>query len=655
MPHFSLKNIPECFKKGELYLSLIENDSTEDFELPEKHSTFAIDFKICTPTIKTIIYQLETVQFWCIYEIPFYVFDTMYYLCGKNSEQNPLNTNLDFSIFTKNEEFMYFLETYEYKKEIRYVLDIDTYEYHILVTCSIHGFCGYFKYVYPLLKQDCDIKSVISKKWALRSNNSLISMIVLCQKMAANRGHIDMLKILLQIHHCENLFPKMQEMAAEGGHIDCMKYLLEELSSAYSRIKWTPDTCHQAAKNGHLDCLKFAHENGAKWNYGVACAAAEYGHYDCYKYLHENGCALAVDKQCLNQHTCNSSCFTISANIHTTYSYCMWKHSSCNLAAANGHYECLKYGLENGSYITPAAIAYAAKYNHEKCIYYLVDREMASWNGVGIPYLSIVITFIIENNRFDILKTIYEKYKYCPFEPNHPNLAARTGNVSMVLYIIDKMNQQNSHYYDNICRNACRAPTVTALKKLRETGFPMGIDCLYAVSEKGDIETFKYVLDILGTNGVNPNIIYSDIVKKGDIEKLQYFYSFGFPIPIDCIIQCIIAGDYPVCVDYLYEKIQLQCDIAPICIYTAKHNRIQCLKRMHEKYRQPLENCLYWAIINNNIDMVKYVWEEEAENLTWTMYQNVVKKRYTKIRIFIEMNVDINELCRKHRIHGDGK
>jgi hypothetical protein len=50
---------------------------------------------------------------------------------------------------------------------------------------------------------------------------------------------------------------------------------------------------------------------------------------------------------------------------------------------------------------------------------------------------------------------------------------------------------------------------------------------------------------------------------------------------------------------------------------------------------------------------VKYVWEEESKNLTWNMYQNVVKKKYTEIRIFIETNVNINELCRKHREHKD--
>lgn len=638
-----IENIPQCFKCG-LYTQLVENSDQEDhpisIELPEKYSTFEVKSSD-KPTTELLINQLETTRFWCVEEIPQYVFSTINAICG---EEN-------YRVLTRDPLFMDYLHAYEpkFQHELRYALHIDKYAYGPLLTCAVYGFQGYFRYLYQQIKHQNAEKIETSKKWSVRSDNRLLSNIIRCQKMAAQHGQISILKILLDIHLCDELLPKLLEMAAMGGQYETMQFLLNFFETSPDKIKWTKHTCHMAARVGNLLCLKLARENGAPYDYLVACAAAENGNFDCYKYLCENGCPLSINPALLNQHICNSSCYTISYGIHTTTSYCMWKHNSCNLAAANGYYNILKYGIEQGTYPTDAAIAYAAKYNHDSCLYYLIDIAMEKWMGIGPPYMSIVLTFIIHNNRFDVLKNIYEKHRYCPFGPDHPNQAADTGNYHMVLYIIEKMEYQHQSYYNNVCRYACYAPTEECVKKLHQAGFKMEIDCIYAAAEKGSHQTFLYVMQNIDYSEIKPEIIFTDLVKRGATESLKYFHSLGYKIHNKSILYCIWSGDYPDCVDFLVKNIQNINIDELICIDAVKSNKYKSLKILHEKHFKPLHGCLYWSVVNNNISILKYLWECGERNITWEMYQVAVKKKYTEIRTFIETNMDVNLLCRQYR------
>lgn len=627
MPIIHLENIPSCFKTEGLYTQLIENADQLTVELPEKYATFD-----ATPTIDTLINQLETVRFWCIPEMPQYVFESIT-MIGDTLVRDP--------------KFTDYLETYEskYRLEIRYMLKLDYYNYGPLATCAVYGFAGYFRYLYQKTYLKNTEKAEISKKWAIKCNDKLLSSVVRCQKLAAQHDQQAMLEILLDIHLCGELLPRLIEMAAMGGHSEIMHYLFAVFGKSPNKIKWTKTTCYMAAKRGSLPCLRLARENGAPCDYLVVCAAAEHGNYECYKYLCDTGCTLSVNSLLLNQHTCNGSCYTMSSSIHTTMSYCMWKHNSCNLAAANGHYEILKYGLEHGSYTTNSAIVYAAKYSHEQCLYYLVDIAMEKWTGVSVPYMAIVISFIIRNNRLDILSTIYEKHRYCPFEPEHPNQAAATGNYDLVCYIIEKMKYQQQEYHNNVCRYACQASSTDCIKKLVENGFTMGIDCIYAAAEHGTYSVFRYVMQNIDYSEVNPNTIYHDLVKRGEHESMKYFHSLGFEIPKKSVWYCIIAGDYSDSLDFLVENTRHINEL--VCQHAVQNNRLLSLKLLHEKYWGSLHGCLYWAVVNNNISICKYLWECGEKEITWEMYQIAVRKKYTEIRTFIETNVNINSLCRK--------
>lgn len=642
MPSISLKNIPSQFKVSGLYYQLIEgfeNDEEVEIELPEKHATFTKD-KNNIPTIEYLINQLETVRFWCTPEIPQYVYETIKIICGGNP-----------SVLCQNDNFMNYLEIYDHKKELRYALNLDTYVYNPLVVSSIYGFPGYFKYMYQKMKQENAEKENISKKWAIRSNNKLLHIIVYSQKIASLYGQIDMLKILFDIHTCENVFPALLEMAAKGGHYECMKYLLAIFSKYNHKMKWKKDTCKLAAISGSLPCLKLAHENGAVCEYLVASYAAEYGHFECYRYLCEIGCSLSIEPCRLNQHTCDNGCFNSSYGINSVDSYCMWKHYSCNLAAANGHYYILKYGIEHGGKITDAAIVYAAKYNHITCLYYLIDLAMKTWSGIGCPYLPIVVTFIIKNNGLDMLKTIYEKHKYWPFNPNHPNQAAETGNPDMVRYIIDIMNYANQPYHDNVCRHACHAPSDFCIKELHKAGFQMNYECVLAAAKHGVHSTFVYVIENSANHSdIQDKYIYLDLVKRGKFESLKYLHKLGSELPKDLILYCIVSGDYADCLEYLLDNTHTNMDEL-LCLYAARNNNFHSLKLLHEKYGLHLRGCLHWAVVNNNPKLFQYVFEHTNKDITWEMYKSITKnkQKYKVIRKIIEDNVDINGLY-KHYI-----
>jgi len=652
-------SIPVCFQTSELYLSLVENGEDAPI-LPPQHSTFELP-PLYPHTVETLIHQLETVQFWCLDEIPQYIFTSLSHyeiLCGTNK------TPREFPALTENKQFMDFLEIYEYKQEIRLFLDLDTYGENKLTTCVKYGFKGLFKYLFHNVKQDIVVRSKTSHQ-KIRLENKILSIVCRCQKTAAEYGQIEMLQLLLQIYIFINLFPNLREQSAKTSNKKCMEYLIsaERECGLSFPIKWTKMTCYTAAKHGNIECLELAHKSGAECNYEVACVAAKEGHFNCYKYLCDNGCPLSANKSIIQQHICDRCCWLDDGPItrEMVNPSCKWNYSSTNVAAANGHCDCLKYGIAAGCITTNTAAVFAAKNFHPDCLFYLIEIAMKhKWNKHDYAYSPYVILFLIQHNKLEIIQKLWETYGYCPFDPNHPNIAARSGNWETAYYIMDKMDETGQKYSNCLARNACYSQNIECIKKMEERGFELDHNCLCVASNMANVKIFMYVAKkmeevygIFTPNNplhqciipdIQQNILYNALT-HGNTEIIQYSYSRGFRFDGNAGLICIRNGDFVDCLEFVLDNyVSIKNIDLPLSVFSAKYERLKCLKLLHEKYGYSLEGTLYWAISNNNLELLNYVWEEEKNSMTRDIYDTIIKKKYKAIRDFIGRNMNVSLL-----------
>jgi hypothetical protein len=82
--------------------------------------------------------------------------------------------------------------------------------------------------------------------------------------------------------HCDYTYSRCCAAAAEGGHINVFRRLVEHCVYLWD----TPVISAAAARNGHLSFLKYAvEEKHVRCNFWVACAAARGGHVEVLQWL----------------------------------------------------------------------------------------------------------------------------------------------------------------------------------------------------------------------------------------------------------------------------------------------------------------------------------------------------------------------------------
>ena len=123
---------------------------------------------------------------------------------------------------------------------------------------------------------------------------------------------------------------------------------------------------HLWSEHGHIDCIVWAREDhDIPWTAKTSEMAALNGHIDCLKYLHNNGCPWD-----------NLTCRYASLQGHLEclkYAHsngCPWNEETCNGAALHGHIECLEYAHNNGCPWMVTTCSYAALSGHLDCLKY---------------------------------------------------------------------------------------------------------------------------------------------------------------------------------------------------------------------------------------------------------------------------------------------
>ena len=153
-----------------------------------------------------------------------------------------------------------------------------------------------------------------------------------------------------------------------------------------------------AAFHGHLECLKYIITismkcyEGCNWNADTSASAAANGHFNCLKFAYENGCP--VDSY--------------------TFEY----------AAEYGQIECLRYLIENcceyiSREIGEVLCANAAKNGHIKCLELLHEEEMRWASTTCVCAAECALKY----NQVECLKYAYENG--CPYPEELKSIIVR--------------------------------------------------------------------------------------------------------------------------------------------------------------------------------------------------------------------------------------
>jgi len=243
-----------------------------------------------------------------------------------------------------------------------------------LLSAVVEEFTFYFPYLTDL--------TIISKSFTVKER----------VKVAAGRGCLCALKLLLSQLDSTLLAKDLCETAARNGHLECLQLLRE-----YS-CPWDEHTCTVAAKGGHIACLQFAHTNGCPLTIDVCLAAAQHNHLKCLQYAHQQHCewnkvvcaaaALGNSLECLeylHRHDCpwdhhvtniSASRGHLSCLRFALTHGCVWDENTCKFAAENGHYECLEFAHLFGCTIVKSNCKVDPTFsdNHRRCFAYVAQH-----------------------------------------------------------------------------------------------------------------------------------------------------------------------------------------------------------------------------------------------------------------------------------------
>ena len=282
-------------------------------------------------------------------------------------EQDTVESVEDFRLYLKS--LRYWLVVTVPEQLVQVALDNNT-----LLSAVVEEFTFYFPYLTDL--------AIIGKSFTIKER----------AKVAAARGCLCALKVILPQLSSTHLTKDFCEAAARHGHLDCLQLLREH------GCPWDEHTCTVAAKGGHIACLQFAHANGCLLTMDVYLAAAQNNHLTCLQYAHQQHCewskvvcaaaVLGNSLECLeylHRHGCpwdkhvtyiaasrghlSSMCFALTNG-------CAWDEKTCEFAAENGHYECLEFAHLHGCTLAKSNcnVDPILSDNHHRCFAYVAQH-----------------------------------------------------------------------------------------------------------------------------------------------------------------------------------------------------------------------------------------------------------------------------------------
>jgi hypothetical protein len=204
----------------------------------------------------------------------------------------------------------------------------------------------------------------------------------------------------------------IQRIYAEHGYVDCMRLALADGRNC------SESTCIAAVSCGYLECLKFAHAHitfELNVIINICDIAAQNGHVDCLHYLMNNSCTPTSRTLSAAASMGHLDCVR-----YLLYNRCDWDIAVCTAAAT--HISCLRYLYRYG--LTWDASCATAAANNIQCLRYIY-RHRCPWD--------VSCTARAATN-LPCLKFLH--MHGCPWDENTCINAANAGNIKCLIYAI---------------------------------------------------------------------------------------------------------------------------------------------------------------------------------------------------------------------------
>ena len=327
--------------------------------------------------------------------------------------------------------------------------------------------------------------------------------------------------------------------AIRSNSLRCLQYVCD------SGYEYGATDVQLAVDYGSLDCLKYLF-NDTYLNedviYEFCNRAAANGHYNCLKYLHKLGCSI---------------------NAMTAY----W-------AATAGSLECLKYLHENGYPILTPSYNTAAAEGHLDCLEYLYENG-DEWNN------SICIYALI-NGRTECLKYAFERRTDPNLAYNQMSAAQRISQMhpefeevsEQIDYAVEAFNVFGN-IADSLFENPPEEIFGIPIGSMRD-GFGKLEDICNLAIKYGHLDCLIYLRE----QGCKMEETSCDIAARyGQLKILQYLHEEGFEWSADTCKAAVARGQLE-CLKYLHEN---GCPWNSSALYLARQiKRTECIRYMLE-------------------------------------------------------------------------
>jgi len=215
--------------------------------------------------------------------------------------------------------------------------------------------------------------------------------------------------------------------------------------------------------------------------------AASNGHINCLKFARAVGVPWYISKYGVWQKTaCDEAADTgsIECLVYAHTNGSPWSTWTCKYAARGGHLDCLKYLHTNGCPWDDFTCTNAARYGHTECLVYAQQN--------GCPWNADTCCFAALNGHLECLK--YCKENGCPWDTSTCEMAACSGKLDCLKYA----RSNGCPWSENICNVAAYYGRLDCLRYAHENGGEWDVDnYIHTTSyRKKDPSCVMYALEV---------------------------------------------------------------------------------------------------------------------------------------------------------------
>jgi ankyrin repeat protein len=338
-------------------------------------------------------------------------------------------------------------------------------------------------------------------------------------------------------------------------------------------------------------------------------------------------------------------------------------HICCEIplifAAANGHYEVVKYLKEKGADIRSnddLAFRCAAKGGYLEVVEYLVELGADIHAGDN----SCALKKAAEYGHYEVVKYLYETAGFYVGEgfgrckSDALNLACINGDIQTVHYL--RFEAEASLQFETVL-NAAKNGHLQLVKEFIDDGANVRKFDDYALHwacGNGHFEMVKYLIEEVGANiESNRHFTVEQAAQYGHLEILKYLCekkNANFKCNNNYPLRVAAWNGHLEVVKYLHEKgadIRSRNNYA--LRYSIENGHLPVVKYLIQAGVEINDDCYRWATWNNHLHIVKYLYEVVSQphmaKVINDLMMSACNRGYFKlIKYFMEQGADTSEI-----------